>query len=149
VVLLKSDLKEEQYMDNFNSSNPFSNNLNEPIPLDKDVDEPIPFDDADMSETGVSHSPLDLGGSGTAEPPKIEVPKPVVKEVEKVVSTDRIVGVKTFFTKLHAGAINFLDEQIIKWLKENPGVTIKRTNIVTGEIQAKKTEPNIIISIWY
>jgi len=136
-------------MDNFNSSNPLSDNFNQPIPLDKDVDKPIPFDDAGTSEASVSHSPLDLGGSGTAELPKIEVPKPVVKEAEKVVSTDRIVGVKTFFTKLHPGAINFLDEQITKWLKENPGVTIKRTNIVTGQIQAKKTEPNIIISIWY
>jgi len=59
------------------------------------------------------------------------------------------VGVKTFFTKLHPGAMNFLDEQITKWLKENPHVTVKRTNIVTGQVQAKKTEPNIIITVWY
>jgi len=150
VVLLKSDLQEEQYMDNFSSSNPLSDNLNQPIPLDKDVDKPIPFDDAGTSEASVSHSPLDLGGSGTAELPKIEVPKPVTKRAaEKIVTSGRIVGVKTFFTKLHPGAINFLDEQITKWLNENPGVMIKRTNIVTGQIQAKKTEPNIIITVWY
>ncbi len=84
------------------------------------------------------------------EAPKIEVPRPVtMKPAEKVVSTDRIAGVKTFFTKLHAGAINFLDEQITKWLRENPDVVIKRTNIVTGPIQGKKTEPNIIITVWY
>jgi hypothetical protein len=82
--------------------------------------------------------------------PKIEVPKPAVKKVEeKAVSTNRITGLKTFFTKLHPGAMDFLDEQITKWLKENPGVTIRRTNTVTGQVQAKKTEPNIIISIWY
>ena len=136
-------------MDNLDMSNFGSQDLNEPIPLDKDFDKPIPFDDVGTSETGVSHLPLDLGG-GTAKVPKVEVPKPVAKKpAEKIVSTDRIAGVKTFFTKLHPGAMNFLDEQITTWLKNNPGVTIKRTNIVTGQLQAKKTEPNIIITVWY
>jgi len=136
-------------MDNFDINNPLNDNSDQPIPLDKDLDEPIPFDDAVASETGVSHSPLDLGG-GTAQTPKIEVPKPVSrKPTEKVVSTERITGIKTFFTKLHPGAMNFLDEQIAIWLKENPGIEIKRTNIATGDVQSKKTEPNIIITVWY
>jgi len=137
-------------MDNFDSSNLGGPNLNEPIPLDKDLNKPIPLDDAGAGGTGVSHSPLDLGGSSPVEAPKTEVPKPVtMKLAEKVVSTERITGVKTFFTKLHPGAIDFLDEQITKWLRENPGVKIKQTNIVTGQLQAKKTEPNIIITVWY
>ncbi len=162
-------------MDNFDNSNvPGNPNLNQPIPLGEDLDKPIPFDDG-TSDASVSHSPLSLGSSNTVQAPrtaipnpavpktaipqaavqkpampKIAVPKPAVKKVEeKVVSTNRITGVKTFFTKLHPGALDFLDEQITKWLKENPGVTIKRTNTVTGDIQAKKTEPNIIITIWY
>jgi len=133
-------------MDNFDSANLGGQNLNKPIPLDN----PIPFDSAGAGGTGVSHSPLDLGGSNPVEVPKIEVPKPAtIKPAEQVVSTERITSIKTFFTKLHPGALNFLDEQITKWLKENPDVKIKRTNIVTGEIQSKKTEPNIIITIWY
>ena len=56
---------------------------------------------------------------------------------------------KTFFTKLHGGAIAFLEEQIARWLKANPDVTVKRTNVVTGPIVGKKVEPNIIITIWY
>ena len=143
-------------MDNFDNSNFSSNaNLEQPIPFDEDLDQPIPFDDDDTSDSSVSHSPLSLGGGGTAqapkiETPKIEVPKPALKKVvEKVVSTNRITGVKTFFTKLHPGALDFLDEQITKWLKDNPGLTIRRTNTVTGMIQAKKTEPNIIITVWY
>jgi hypothetical protein len=133
-------------MDNFDSANLGGQNLNKPIPLDN----PIPFESAGAGGTGVSHSPLDLGGSSPVEVPKIEVPKPAtIKPAEQVVSTERITGIKTFFTKLHPGALNFLDEQITKWLKENPDVKIKRTNIVTGEIQSKKTEPNIIITIWY
>ncbi len=133
-------------MDNFDSANLGGQNLNEPIPLDN----PIPFESADAGGTGISHSPLDLGGSSPVKAPKIEVPKPAtIKPAKQVVSTERITSVKTFFTKLHPGAINFLDEQMTKWLKENPDVKIKRTNIVTGEIQSKKTEPNIIITIWY
>ncbi len=144
-------------MDDFESSN---------FPSPERDTGPIPFDDgADLSGPSVSHSPLDLGGGGIIEQipkeetPKIEMPssppapgpKPPTVSVpaEAPTSGDRITGVRTFFTKLHAGAITFLDEQIAKWLKENPGITIKLTNIVTGEIQGKKTEPNIIVTVWY
>jgi len=119
-----------------------------------ELGKPIPFDD-DTSQTKVSHSPLNLGGGGEASVAKPVVEKPSVerptaeKPVEKKASADRITGVKTFFTKLHPGAMEFLDEQIKKWLRENPGVSIKLTNTTVGEIQAKKTEPNIIITVWY
>jgi hypothetical protein len=124
-------------MDNFESGNSGKK---------EDLDAPIPFDDDDTSEASVSHSPSDLGGS-TAEVPTAEVTaQPMAK---KIVSSERITGVKTFFTKLHPGAIDFLDEQITNWLSDNPGITIKRTNTVTGPVQGKTTEPNIIITIWY
>ena len=132
-------------MDNFDSNK---------LPGNEDPDKPIPFDD-DTSQTKVSHSPLNLGGGGTAEVAKPIAEKPVVQKpaeaqpTVKKVSTDRITGVKTFFTKLHPGAMEFLDEQINKWLKNNPDISIKCTNTTTGEIQAKKTEPNIIITVWY
>jgi hypothetical protein len=140
-------------MDNFDSSK-VPGNLNEPIPFDKELDKPIPFDDDNTSGTGISHAPLTLGGGGPGGAPKIKAAPHLTKRVEKKpqekrVSSDRITGIKTFFTKLHPGAIQFLDEQIGKWLTENPGVMIKRTNITTGEVQAKKTEPNIIITVWY
>ena len=132
-------------MDNFDSSN---------ITPSEDRNAPIPFDNDDKSGASVSHSPLNLGGGGTAEAPKVEaaphLAKPDAKKpAEKVVSTERITGVKTFFIKLHAGSIDFLDEQISNWLKQNPGITIKRTDTVTGDVAGKKTEPNIIITVWY
>jgi hypothetical protein len=139
-------------MDNFNGSGFGGQDINDPIPLDQDFDKPIPLDDISIGGGGISHAPLDLGGSSPVEMPKIEVPKPAPaaqKPAEKVTSSDRITGVKTFFTKLHPGALNFLDEQITKWLAENPEVVIKRTNVITGEIQAKKTDPNIIITVWF
>ena len=106
---------------------------------------PIPFDD-DTSGTEVSHSPLNLGGGNTAGVPEVES---AARPTKKIASDERITGVKTFFTKLHPGAMDFLDKQISSWLKANPGLTVKRINITTGEVQAKKTEPNIIITVWY
>ena len=136
-------------MENFNVNNP----LNQPGSINNDIDKPIPFDDSEPGGKSVSHAPLDLGGTSPIQIPKVEMPKPIAtvaqKTTEKTASTDRIVGCRTFFTKLHPGALNFLDEQITRWLTENPGIHVKRTNVTTGELQAKKTEPNIIITVWY
>lgn len=147
-------------MDNLDINNPGRQDLNEPIPLD----EPIPFDNIGPGESGVSHAPLDLGGGSKAQAPKAQAPKPAAPKAtakpkppvgaprepsEKLASGDRIIGMKTFFTKLHAGAIAFLEEQIARWLKDNPDIVVKRTNVVTGDVVGKKVEPNIIITVWY
>ena len=143
-------------MDNFGN-----NNLG-----NQGLDKPIPLDDPGPSGSGVSHSPLNLGGGSAVQKPPAAAPRPVAapkpvarpaaspvaaaRPVQRVpASGGRIQGVKTFFTKLHPGAIAYLDEQITRWLKENPGVSIKQTNVTTGEVQAKKTEPNILITVWY
>ncbi|UCG46885.1 MAG: hypothetical protein JSU94_15465 [Phycisphaerales bacterium] len=137
-------------MDGFDKSNLGRQDNDEPIPFGDDLDEPIRLEETGPTGASVSHSPLDLGGSATGKMPKIETPKPAVRKTSQpVVSTDRVTGVKTFFTKLHPGAMQFLDEQISNWLKENPGIAIKQTDTTTGEVQAKKTEPNIIITVWY
>ncbi len=127
-------------MENFDINN---------TPQRKDNPEPIPFNQTDPGSANVSHTPLNLSGGDTKETPKIEVAKPVAKEAAAIVSSDRITGVRTFFTKSHAGAIDFLNEQIINWLKNNPDIRIKRTNMATGDVVGKKTEPNILITVWY
>ena len=137
-------------MNNSNSSKTSPNKEpNKPTLSDEDLDKPIPL--GDTSSENISHSPLHLGGDSTAEVTAPPAPvKPTAEEpAEKIASSDRITGVKTFFTKLHAGAIEFLDEQITNWLNKNPDITIKLTNTTTGEIQGKKTEPNIIVTVWY
>ena len=106
---------------------------------------PIPFDD-ETAGTEVSHSPLNLGGGSAAEAPEVES---AVRPEKRIASAERITGVKTFFAKLHPGSMDFLDKQISNWLKNNPSLVVKRTNVTTGEVQAKKTEPNIIITVWY
>jgi hypothetical protein len=141
-------------MDDFDITNSGSGDADESVPLDNELGKPIPFNDDDKGDSNVSHTPLNLGGAGTTKTPA-EPAGPSVKPIAKVPtekllsSPDRITGVKTFFTKLHAGSIDFLDGQITNWLKKNPDVTIKRTNTVTGEIAGKKTEPNIIVTVWY
>lgn len=139
-------------------------------------DQPLKIDLGKSRETangGVSRQPLNLGGSSTpppaAAPPREATPAPVPKpapaakisysgpaEQPKPKAGDgpqsagaQITGVKTFFTKLHHGSVLFMDEQIAEWLKTNPGVNIKQTNVCVGDVVAKKTEPNIIVMIWY
>ena len=132
-------------------------------------DKPIPLGNNSASGTpGVSRAPLNLGGGSAQRAP---VPKAVPKAAPKAAprpapkiatapataarpagpttSGERVTGVKTFFTKLHAGAMEFLDESMTRWLQQNPDVHIKHTNITTGDVQGKKTEPNIIITVWY
>ena len=150
-------------MDTLGNNNRLSSN-HQPIPLASN-EGPIPLGNGPSRDAPeVSRAPLTLGGGGgqpTPAPapqapakkaaPKIVVPTSGLRKAEATVSSspDRITGLKTFFTKLHAGAIEFLEEQIGRWLEQNPEVVIKRTNVVTGDIQAKKTEPNIIITVWY
>lgn len=144
-------------------------------PAGNDADQPIPFDDSDDSiqlddkpaggSPGVSRAPLNLGGSSGAPAPaptparkKPAAPAkapsagsaPTKPSVGSMIGAgDRISGCKTFFTKLHAGAIEFLDEQITNWLRDNPEIVIKSTNVSVGEVAAKKTEPNILVVVWY
>ena len=135
-------------MDNFSSSNP-NEKADEPIRID---DKSIPFDDSDdNSDIKASHTPLTLGASGAIDlEPANKALKPAQSISSKQVdSSGRITGMKTFFTKLHAGSLTFLDQQITEWLRKNPDIVIKRTNTVAGMVIAKKTEPNIIVTIWY
>ena len=149
-------------MDNTGNSNRQSaNELDKPIPFD-DSDEPIRLDEKPAGGSpGVSRAPLNLGGGGPAPAPARKAPAPAVRvaapkpapakaAAAPVMATGgRITGCKTFFTKLHAGALEFLDGQITNWLSENPDILIKSTNVSVGEVAAKKTEPNILIVVWY
>jgi hypothetical protein len=137
-------------MDNVNNNANRTDNLNDPIPLGDEVAGPA------SASPSVSRAPLSLGG-GPATPaaaaaPKAAVLKPVPPKPPTTVAAapvGRITACKTFFTKMHPGAIHFLDEQIAKWLAENPQVVIKHTNVIQGEITEKKTEQNIVIVVWY
>ncbi len=151
-------------MDNVSSNPNHSDNANEPVPLSNGPAEPArPAATGAGAPAGVSRAPLNLGG-GTATPAAPAAPKtPVLRPVPPKPPTSigvaptaagvgaggRITACKTFFTKMHPGAIHFLDEQIAKWLAENPQIVIKHTNVLQGEITEKKIEQNIVIVVWY
>jgi len=124
-------------MDNLGNSGINNPNQEELISIEEELT--IRLDDSEKAK--ISHSPLQLKAEGRREVGE--------KAKEVITSSERITGVKTFFTKLHAGAITFLEGQINSWLKDNPGVVIKDTNTVTGMLAGKKTEPNIIVTVWY
>ena len=114
-------------------------------------EEPIRLDD-ETDAAGISHAPLTLGGSTAGDVPvaHVKIAKKTKKPTETLVSSpERITGVKTFFTKLAPGSIEFMDGQIANWLKEHPQITIKKTNTATGNVIAKTSEPNIIVTVWY
>lgn len=159
-------------MDDFDKPRPTKDDdADKPIPLDDideilradDEDKPVPLDATPdkpvvrkvaQSNAGISHSPLHLDSSASASAPKPAVPAaqptPVKKKtVVRTAAPDRITAAKTFFAKLQAGSINFLDQQICDWLEQNPDIVIKRTNTVTGMLQGKRTEPNLLITVWY
>ncbi len=139
-------------MDNAGNTNP---NRSGPTPVDGGTGQPTRTVEAPApAPPNVSRAPLNLGGAATtpAAPaaPKPVIPRPVAAKPPAGIGTaDRITGCKTFFTKMHPGAIHFLDEQIAKWLAENPQISIKLTNVVQGDITEKKEEPNIVIVVWY
>jgi hypothetical protein len=141
-------------MDNSNLIHPGDQDPDKPIPLGEELDKPIK-NLGEAAVKNVSHSPLDLGSSrpvGVQKVQKQAQPKPVTQVAHPTtqpVSMGRITGIRTFFTKLHVGALSFLDDQIMDWLKNNPDIVIKQTNICVGEVQGKKTEPNIVITVWY
>ncbi len=113
--------------------------------ISPDEEKPIPFDDTDTDESNISHAPLNLDGTSAS----LVEPASLKKMKGQVSSPERIQHIKTFFTKLHAGSIDFLEQQINVWLKENPGIVIKQTDTTVGNVVAKKTEPNLIITVWY
>ena len=138
----------------------------EPIPQANGVSAPAaPENKPAAGPAPVSRAPLNLGGTSATAAIHVAAPtaataaapKPPVLGAKPVLPrpavptglTDRITGCKTFFTKLHPGAIDFLDDQINQWLKDNPNVIIKLTNTTTGEVQGKKTEANILMTVWY
>jgi len=57
--------------------------------------------------------------------------------------------VRTFHAKLNDGAFHFLDNQINEWIDSHPEVEVKFCNTTIGVVEAKKSEPHMIINIWY
>lgn len=141
-------------MDNVGSNHP-NPNRTDSIPLNGGAGQPARPEAAPaVGAPNVSRAPLNLGGTVAAPAapavPKAPVAKPAPPKPPVAGATgERIANCRMFFSKLHPGAIKFLEDQITAWLKDNPGIVIKRTDVTTGEILEKKSEPSLIIVVWY
>ena len=56
---------------------------------------------------------------------------------------------RTFHIRLSDKAMKYLDEQINDWTDQNPDIEIKFANTVIGEVEGKKIEPHLIVTVWY
>lgn len=56
--------------------------------------------------------------------------------------------VKTFFCKLRADAIEFMDEQINQYLDQHPECEVKFVTTSVGAMLGKTTEPALFINLW-
>ena len=57
--------------------------------------------------------------------------------------------VRTFHAKLADTAMSYLEGQINDWLDKNPDVEVKFSNTTVGVVEGKRSEPHLIITVWY
>lgn len=56
--------------------------------------------------------------------------------------------VKTFVAKLTKEAISYMDEQINRWLADNPNAEVKFVTVAQGDIVGRTREPSLLVSVW-
>jgi hypothetical protein len=57
--------------------------------------------------------------------------------------------VRVFHTKLADTAMSYLEGQINDWLDNQPEVEVKFSNTTVGMVEGKRSEPHLIITVWY
>lgn len=55
---------------------------------------------------------------------------------------------KVFHSRIADGPITYMEEQINEWL-DNNDVEVKYVSQTVGVWEGKKSEPNLIVSLWY
>jgi hypothetical protein len=111
---------------------------NEPISMDDEL-APLDMDAGEGTPTG-GHKIQAFGGSGM-KTERAGGRKPHITGAGAV-------KVKTFYTKLRADAIEFMDEQVNTWLEQHPEYEVKFVSSTIGPMVGKTTEPALIVSVW-
>jgi len=57
--------------------------------------------------------------------------------------------VRTFHTKLTDAAMSYLAGLINEWLDASPDVEVKFASTTVGVVEGKRSEPHLIITVWY
>ena len=130
--------------------------------------EPIPMASADDSDDGaskiepISLEPLgtqnDTDGGNITPSSKIRtfeststLKKDLSAELKRPlnITGKGATRVRTFHTKLNDGAFAFLDGQINEWIDSNEQIEVKFCNTTIGVVEAKRSEPHVIMTVWY
>ena len=56
---------------------------------------------------------------------------------------------RIFHAKLSDSGLMYIQEMINEWLDDNPEIEIKHTNTTVGILEAKRSEPNLLLTVWY
>ena len=56
---------------------------------------------------------------------------------------------RLFHSKLAATSLEFMESQINEWLDSDDDIDVKQVGHVIGDMTGKKTEPNLIVMVWY
>ena len=114
-----------------------------PLPLeteDEDL-EPLPLEDEPASSQGESkiHAFGSVAAAGAVE--------------QKLSRGMNIPGTgatrcRVFHSKITVGAIDHMVSQINEWL-DGSEAEVKHVTQVVGVMEGKKSEPNVILTVWY
>ena len=59
------------------------------------------------------------------------------------------VRCRVFHSKIAENSLERLEEMVNEWLDANPHVEVKHVGHLVGDMVGKKTEPNVIVIVWY
>lgn len=64
------------------------------------------------------------------------------------VTGEGAVRCRLFHSKLHAGSLEHMEEQINDWI-DDEAIEVKHVGHVVGTMEGKRAEPNLIVMVWY
>jgi hypothetical protein len=57
--------------------------------------------------------------------------------------------IRVFHAKLGDQAMSHMEELINEWIDESPDIEIKFTSTTVGVVEGKRSEPHLIVTVWY
>jgi hypothetical protein len=130
------------------------------LSIEHHADEPIDFDDDDSPidlDSGDEAIEVDAGGGDSAEaagPSKIQTFGAKQRHGDQWDRTPNVTGkgaihCKVFHCKLREDALEFIEEQINRWLDSHPEYEVKFVTSAVGELKTKTmTEPAMFVTVW-
>ena len=113
------------------------------IPDEPDATEPLKLDMAETDNLGKLLIQIRNFGEESGINHKTEFKRDLLHGQKNA------TRIRTFHTRLSDNAMAFLDDQINEWIDQNPEIEVKSSSTVIGEVEGKKSEQHMIITIWY